>query len=389
VTDIDPTTTTTLRAQITPENLPQGDGIVGGQYTTTMPVETTVGATTSPPSGTATTAAPASTTTTTVPLAPVDEDRSLQQVANETAAIISGIGTATQTAIDFNLGPLDYLQAPLGLEAATQRGQIVQPVEGVPGVNELITVFRFNPEYASNPALRQFESEMRNVTQSVLQSSFAPGVQGQYLPPAVIDTRDFVDVGRGDRYATEADVFQLLNSFSVNELANYKNQLVSMGLITKNQRGLMQQKEINDEVWRASLRVAEAANVSGIKYLPFIEQAISSGYQFAVPKDTGPKIPPLRLTSRDDIAYTANQIAAQRIGRSLNEAEIDAFMTSYNDMERKFHTDYYSGRAEVEDAPQVASAAQTMVREELQQESEVYRMGQYLDAFRQMMGGRR
>lgn len=385
------TTTTTILPRLTPSDLPEGsipENLDIGNPRV-LPVETQVGATVSASMAPPSTPPPTSTTTTIVPLIDLDEERPVRDIANDINAFGDGLASGEQTAVQFEEGPLDYLQAPLGLEAVTQRGQYVEETRpGFPPT--LITTFRLDPEFASNPALRRFESQMQNVTRSVLQNTFAPGVGGQQLPEFVVRTpEDIIDVGRGDRYTTEADVFKFLNELSVNELAGYKNELVSMGLITPNQRGLMQQKEINDEVWRASLRVAEAANENGYKFVPFIGRAISSGYQFAVPKSTGPQIPPLRLTSRDDIAYTANQIAAQRIGRSLNEAELDAFMTSYNDMERKFHNDYYSGRAEISEAPQVASAAQTMVQNKLEQEEQVYRMGSYLDAFRQMMGGRR
>lgn len=393
MSDIETTTTSILpEFRLTPSELPEGREAAANldvSNPSILPVETQVGATVSASMAPPSTPPPTSTTTTTVPLVDVDEERPVREIADSINAIGDGIASAETTAVEFEEGPLDYLQVPLGLEAVTQRGQYVQ--EGPPGFPPtLITTFRLDPAFASNPALRRFESQMQNVTQSVLQNTFAPGVGGQQLPEFVVRTpQEIIDLGRGDRYTTEADVFKFLNELSVNELAGYKNELVSMGLIAPNQRGLMQQKEINDEVWRASLRVAEAANENGYKFVPFIGRAVTSGYKFVPLKSTGPSIPPLRLTARDDIAYTANQIAAQRIGRSLNEVELDAFMTSYNDMERKFHNDYYSGRAEVSEAPQVASAAQTMVQTELQQEEETYRMGAYLDAFRQMMGGRR
>lgn len=355
--------------------------------TTTMAPTTTVG----PPPPSPTTTMP-NIPATTVPLAE-EPLPTLGDVQSQTQAFADTIRN-TDVATYADDPRYQYTMPPLGLRGAASP-ITVREVMNIGG-REIIQErpeYILNPQQARNRALERFNREAEVITRSVYDSYAArSGAGGLYAGQQfgiVSQARsNYIDIDAGDKYTTAADVYDYLQNMSVNELGVFKNRLVNFGLIKPNQRGEMSIIDINDDVWKAALTLGERANENGIKYQPFVDMASASGLTFQpITTDSGPRIPPVRITSPDDIKYTANRVALQRIGRELTEPEQEAFISSYNQMERDFHRQYYGNASQLVETPSIESAALTMVEDDLAREAELYATGDVLDSFRQIIGG--
>lgn len=306
----------------------------------------------------------------------------------QSEAFIEGRSTSvlTDNAIDQRFL---YPSAPLGFRPATVPVQ----TQWTETVGE-IDVVRSSSEYYLDPALIQaplVDRIQREIEGIRTQIAELPADAQNRATRTALQTRvnNYLDFDQGEKFATELSVLQALNAMSIDQLRVFKGNLQKVGLLDAGDEGDLFSKDINDATWEAALLLGEKANTNGMRYMSFLDYSVGMGLTFDKPRTspTGPRIPPVRITSRQDIGATANQVALRQIGRQLSQPELDAFVTSYNQMERDFHRQYYANAVEVEDAPSVQAASEEMVTSEFQTEEEVYKMGSVLDSFTRLMGG--
>jgi hypothetical protein len=316
----------------------------------------------------------------------------LEEIRNQTESF--GRGIRSTSLEDYANDPrYQYTMPPLGLRGlaapVTRRREIKDPSGTPTGVTEEVQEYILSPEESRNRALERFNREAEMISRAILEGG--GGLYGsEMLQPYSSNREAFIDVDRGDKYTTSLDVFNLLNDMSSDELWSFKTKLVQFGLLDENKKGEYRVKDINDDVWAAALTLGERANENGIKYQPFIEIAAQNGLTFSIPKTTAGAtrtIPPVRLSSPEDLRFTANQVALRRLGRELTQPEQEAFITSYNQVERDFHNQYYSGAQATVEPPSPQAAVETRIGEEFTDEAQLYQMGNVLDSFRSILSG--
>jgi len=329
---------------------------------------------------------------------PFSEDASmptLDQMAKETEAFAAGI-TSTNIAEYANDPRYQYTMPPLGLRGVAQP---VVRVEAIPGTDfkQEVKEYLLDPDLARNRALERFNREAELVIRNVGMVGTTGGIAGAQVAGLMRSPYDrarpnFIDIDAGDRYTTATDVFKFLNDMTSNELELFKRRLVDLDLLDPKKlgepSGLV--KDINDDVWAAALTLGERANENGIKYQPFFQLAVDNGLKFSSDKkktSTGRVVPPVRLTSQEDLAFTANQVALRRLGREMTEPEQEAFITSYNQVERDFHRQYYADAQSVVEPPSPQGAIESRIETEFSDEAEMFQMGNVLDSFRAIMAG--
>jgi hypothetical protein len=319
----------------------------------------------------------------------------LDQMAKETEAFAAGI-TSTNIAEYANDPRYQYTMPPLGLRGVAQP---VVRVEAIPGTDfkQEVKEYLLDPDLARNRALERFNREAELVIRNVGMVGTTGGIAGAQVAGLMRSPYDrarpnFIDIDAGDRYTTATDVFKFLNDMTSNELELFKRRLVDLDLLDPKKlgepSGLV--KDINDDVWAAALTLGERANENGIKYQPFFQLAVDNGLKFSSDKkktSTGRVVPPVRLTSQEDLAFTANQVALRRLGREMTEPEQEAFITSYNQVERDFHRQYYADAQSVVEPPSPQGAIESRIETEFSDEAEMFQMGNVLDSFRAIMAG--
>jgi hypothetical protein len=364
-------TTTTTRPRFRPGDSP--DNVPSTTTTTTVPRATT------PPREPVPTSPP-----TTSPMLDMPEP-TLEDARRQGEAFANEMRNQGMTLEEYANDPrYQYTMPPLGL-----RG-MAAPITRREQTGNIVTErqeYALSPEQSRNRALERFNLEAEQIIASVSRPFAFGGEQLGATMRAARARGAFIDVDAGDKYTTAVDVFDYLNAMTTNELNFFKYQLLAVGLLKPNQLGEEGVKDINDDVWRAALTLGERANENGIKYAQFAQFAVDNSLKFQIPKTEGPRVPPVRLSSPDDLRFTANQVALRRLGREFTQPEQEAFITSFNQVERDFHSQYYRNAAEVVQPPSPQTAAESRIQSEFMNEAEMYSMGNVLDSFRSIMAG--
>lgn len=385
-------TTTTTR----PRNRPGTTTSTPSAPPTTMLPSTTLGTGVVPTSTVPATSAPAATVATTpipttVPLAQ-PEPMDMEAAVRGAYSFEEGLRNTTLSG-DVTDSRFLYPSRPLGFRGAVRQTTIETETDVMVGdvkKREIRseTQYYLDPALIQNPILDRINRDIENIRSNINPEYRSTPVGRLAIEDVGRRSRDYINVERGDQYATEADVAQFLNRMTTNEMLSFKNDLIRLNLLDADDAGYLPDKDINDATWEAAIRLGEAANQNGMEYTAFRRQVLQSGYKFdKATTKTGPKIPPIRLTSKADIATTANQVALQRIGRELAQPEIDAFVSSYNQMERDFQRQYYANPTEIVEQPSVQGATQEMLATDFEDEAQMYATGDVLDSFRRILGG--
>lgn len=185
-----------------------------------------------------------------------------------------------------------------------------------------------------------------------------------------------------------------LFSLPTNTLAQVKLGLVQIGALDPDSVGLLNVKDITSspKIQAGFNRLVGVAQANGLQWQQLLQRMIRNGETFAGldgagPGGGGPPQIQVRLTNPDNLRTIAQDVAMRTLGRGLLPEEADQFVTSYQDMERNYQISAAGGASEVTAAPAADVAAETMLRQEFQQEYDVYQMGNTLDTFQRILAG--
>lgn len=185
-----------------------------------------------------------------------------------------------------------------------------------------------------------------------------------------------------------------LFSLSTNDLAQVKLGLVAIGALDPDSVGLLNVKDITSspKIQAGFNRLVGVAQANGMQWQQLLGRMINNGETFAglgAGPGGGPGAarPQIRLTNPDNLRTIAQDVAMRTLGRGLMPDEAERFVTSYQDMERNYQMSLAGGAGEVTSAPAADVAAETMLRQEFEQEYDVYQMGSTLDTFQRILAG--
>lgn len=277
---------------------------------------------------------------------------------------ISGIGQPTVIQ-----GRYFYPSAPLGLEYAGQTMRV--PL----GINSQTGQYEFDEFFELDPSRLRVDRRMQREAARF----------GQYMPGVTA-------VSAGAPVYDEEGAARLLNSLSLNELNAVKSALVQIGAFDFEEMGAVNyfDTQSNPRIQQGFNRLIALAQNNSMDWRTLLSQMIQNGDTLApVDGDTrggGGFAPAFRLSSKEDLRAIADNVATRTIGRALSEEEANAFVASYQDMERAFQQRLrMGGEVEQPASPDVAAAGQ--IREMVGDEYDVYQMGNTLDMFQRALAG--
>lgn len=176
-----------------------------------------------------------------------------------------------------------------------------------------------------------------------------------------------------------------LNMLSAEDLMNVKVGLVQIGALDADKIGSLNtfDTQSNPQIQQAFQRLVGLAQNNMLDWRTMLSRMVRNNETVAptATTSTGRIAPTIRLTNPNDLKAVADNVATRTIGRALTDEEADAFVTSYQQMERAYQQRALGG-GEVTMAPDVQVAAQEQIREQASEEYDVYQMGNYLDLFR-------
>lgn len=261
--------------------------------------------------------------------------------------------------------------APLGLEYAGQTMRVPRRE-----VNPTTGNYEFDEFFELDP------SRLRINRQAQREAARF----GQYVPGSSILT-DKIPVW------DEEGASRLLNGLSLNELNAVKTGLVQIGALTFDDVGAFNyvDTQSNPKIQQGFNRLIALAQNNAMDWRTLLAQMIRNG-DTLTPMDSDSTtrgagyVNTIRLSSKDDLRAIADNVATRTIGRALSEEEANAFVASYQNMERAFQQRLVAG-GEIEQpaSPDVAAAAQ--IQEMAQDEYDIYQMGNTLDTFQQVLAG--
>lgn len=265
-----------------------------------------------------------------------------------------------------------YPSAPLGLEYAGQTMRV--PL----GVNSQTGMYEFDEFFELDPSRLRVNRQMQR--DAARFGQYMPGVTAISAQMPVYD-----EEGAG----------RLLNGLSLNELNAVKAGLVQIGALTFDDVGAFNyfDTQSNPKIQQGFNRLIALAQNNAMDWRTLLSQMIRNGDTLApVDGDArgggggGGFVNTIRLSSKEDLRAIADNVATRTIGRALSEEEANAFVASYQNMERAFQQRLVAG-GEIEQpaSPDVAAAAQ--IQEMAQDEYDIYQMGNTLDTFQQVLAG--
>lgn len=212
---------------------------------------------------------------------------------------------------------------------------------------------------------------------------------GQALFPTTIEQAAAGRTTLLDEEGARRELFSL----PTNDVAQVKLGLVAIGVLEPENVGLLNVKDIssNPKIQTAFNRLVGVAQANGLQWQQLLTRMVRNGETFTdVAGGGSPTNRPAvqyRVTNPDDIKAIAQDVALRTIGRGLASDEANMFVTSYQDMERRAQQALAMGATEVQQAPSIDVAAETMLREQFEDEYDIYQMGNTLDTFQQVLAG--
>lgn len=213
---------------------------------------------------------------------------------------------------------------------------------------------------------------------------------GQAMFPTTVEQAAAGRITLLDEEGARRELFSL----STNDVAQVKLGLVAIGVLEPENIGLLNVKDIssNPKIQTGFNRLVSVAQANGLQWQQLLTRMVRNGETFADVAggggpDRGRPAVQYRVTNPDDIKAIAKDVALRTIGRGLADDEANMFVTSYQEMERRAQQALAMGAAEVQQAPSVGVAAETMLREQFEDEYDVYQMGNTLDMFQRALAG--
>jgi hypothetical protein len=380
------------------------------------PVPTVPGA--SPGATTTTTTIPPDTPATVGPTAPtpeaaqpVDVQQSTTTRSAESLILMTQLGEelANQLVqLDIAANTV-YLSEPLGFEGLAQPIRLPETITTTdPETGEQIT----------RPASQLVNGQTQQLVQTVytLNPSYLPedpwARYARQIPQIVVaqtDPENYMEVNqraqalfrslgprRDDptqfRLATPETVNQTLLSMPLEDYNVVRQALVNTGLLKQQDYGDPASRGISAEVRRAAIDAATLANTDGMDWVQYLVFKANSGAalgnELPTTPGAGAVMPTIRVTAADDLKFVLNRTAQSYLGRGLSDEEMTPMVDEIQKREAEAQRAAMYGGT-VEAAPSASAIAAEQVQEQFGQEYDVYQMGNYLDVFRQMLGGQR
>jgi hypothetical protein len=194
------------------------------------------------------------------------------------------------------------------------------------------------------------------------------------------------------RLATPETVNQTLLSMPLEDYNVVRQALVNTGLLKQQDYGDPASRGISAEVRRAAIDAATLANTDGMDWVQYLVFKANSGAalgnELPTTPGAGAVMPTIRVTAADDLKFVLNRTAQSYLGRGLSDEEMTPMVDEIQKREAEAQRAALYGGT-VEAAPSASAIAAEQVQEQFGQEYDVYQMGNYLDVFRQMLGGQR
>jgi hypothetical protein len=210
--------------------------------------------------------------------------------------------------------------------------------------------------------------------------------------PGLVDAASFARGGGDGRYLTPQTVLdndgimQTLGRMRSSELHSLKSTMARLGYMDAEDIGDPTIRRIDNPTLTGFGNLVRNAQENGYTWNGWTDYATEKNMFLgkAAPQRQAPLI---RVTSPTDLKAVANRVAQQTIGYQLDEGELEQFVASYQDMERRSQM-REAGGGTVASAPTAATAAEEMIAGGARKtEADAFAVGNTIDVMRQIMTG--
>jgi hypothetical protein len=205
-----------------------------------------------------------------------------------------------------------------------------------------------------------------------------------------LDPFAFEDVGIDTAVSrpvmTEDQARRNLFALSPTEQALVKSKLVKVGLLKENETGPAGMKFLDEKIMSRWTTLVGLAQLNFQDPISFLTDSVNEGRRFS--PEGAPSAPTIPVPSSADVRQAANALAQREIGRRLTDEELDLVVQPY---QRKYAQQQQRslGGGVVERPPSVEAFTEGVISEEAEEEQALYSLGNTLDSFMGMLGGRR
>jgi hypothetical protein len=210
--------------------------------------------------------------------------------------------------------------------------------------------------------------------------------------PGLVDAARGFRGGGDGRYLTpetvldENGIIRTLAAMLPSELYSLKNTMARLYGMDVEDIGDPTIRRIDQPTIDNFSKLVRNAQENGYTWNGWIDYATDKNMFLgkAAPQRQAPLI---RVTSPTDLKAVANRVAQQTIGYQLDEGELEQFVASYQDMERRSQM-RAAGGGTVASAPTAATAAEEMITGGARKaEADAFAVGNTIDVMRQIMTG--